>query len=104
MVQPLDEQDEGGKGDPEAHERDVHGERHRLQLASPEEVLLVGGAQGPLQPHPAVLPRPRAGGAAASQFWAPPMPSRASVTFGGFSMIWLKRTTVTTSSIETGRP
>ena len=37
------------------------------------------------------------------QFWAPPMPRRASVTFGGFSMICEKRTTVTVSSIDTGR-
>jgi hypothetical protein len=41
--------------------------------------------------------------AARAQFCAPPMPSRASVTFGGCSTICEKRTTVTMSSIETSR-
>jgi hypothetical protein len=39
-----------------------------------------------------------------AQFWAPPNPRRRSVTVGGFSMIWEKRTTVTVSSIVTERP
>jgi len=38
------------------------------------------------------------------QFWAPPMPCMRSVIDGGFSMIWLKRTTVTVSSSVTSRP
>jgi hypothetical protein len=41
---------------------------------------------------------------AANQFWAPPMPRRASVTVGGFSMICENRTTVTMSSIDTDLP
>ena len=42
--------------------------------------------------------------AAASQFWAPPMPCMRSVIVGGFSMICEKRTTVTVSSSVTSLP
>ena len=46
----------------------------------------------------------RSEAAGGRQFWAPPIPRRASVTLGGCSMICEKRTTVTMSSIETVRP
>ena len=39
-----------------------------------------------------------------AQFCAPPTPRRRSWKSGGFSTIWLKRTTVTVSSTETSRP
>lgn len=36
---------EGGKGDPEADERDVHRKRERLHLPRLEQVLLVDGSE-----------------------------------------------------------
>ena len=41
----LHEDDKGGKGHPEAHEWDVHGERERLHLPGLEQVFLVDGSE-----------------------------------------------------------
>ena len=41
QVERLDEQDHARERDPEAHERDVHGERQRLHLPRFEQVLLL---------------------------------------------------------------
>ena len=46
QVQPLDHEHERGKGDPKAHERDVHGEGQRLHLAGLQEVVLVHTSEG----------------------------------------------------------
>ena len=43
QVQPLDEQHHRRERDPEADQRDVHGERQRLHLARLGEVLLLDG-------------------------------------------------------------
>nr|WP_246115475.1 hypothetical protein [Trebonia kvetii] len=41
QVAPLGEQDEDGKGDAEAHQRDVHGQRKRLHLPRFEQIVLI---------------------------------------------------------------
>ena len=41
QVPPLGEQHEHGKRDPEADERDVHGQRQRLHLPRFEQIVLV---------------------------------------------------------------
>jgi hypothetical protein len=41
MPEPLDEEDQGRERDPEADERDVHGERERLHLPRLQQVVLV---------------------------------------------------------------
>jgi hypothetical protein len=59
--------------------------------------------QDPLPRAEARFPMPQLGGRGAAQFCAPPKPFIASVMPLGFSRICEKRTTVTVSSIETGR-
>ena len=44
-VERLDEEHERREGDPEADERDVHGERQRLHLPRLEQVVLVDGGR-----------------------------------------------------------
>ena len=45
VAHPLHDQHHHGKGDAEAHERDVHGERERLHLARLQQVVLLHRAQ-----------------------------------------------------------
>ena len=47
--QPLDEQHHRRERDAEAHEGDVHGERHRLHLARREHVVLRGRPSAPVR-------------------------------------------------------
>ena len=54
-AEPLAEHDERGERDAEAHERDVHRERERLQLTRLEQVVLarcVGGDRCSGEVHP----------------------------------------------------
>ncbi len=78
--------------------------RERSAKASTTIAICVGDGQDLLAlPLQECQPKGREG-RAARQFWAPPMPRRASVKRSGFSTTCENRTTVTVSSIVTGLP